>query len=83
MKKLRKIVPIMVEEMHIYWTHGQTFHPYIIEENGQEMDWIAIGVLKYIRTVINAYLKYQVKSYSKIDNSVNNQKSKVSKSNFS
>ena len=32
---------------------------------------------------INAYLKNQVENHSKIDNSVNNQKSKISKSNFS
>ena len=32
---------------------------------------------------INAYLKNQVKNYSKIDNSINNQKSKISESNFS
>ena len=32
---------------------------------------------------INAYLKNQVENQSKIDNSVNNQKSNISKSNFS
>ena len=32
---------------------------------------------------ITAYLKNQVKNHSKIENSVNNKKSKISKSNFS
>ena len=32
---------------------------------------------------INSYLKNQVENHFKIDNSVNNQKSKISKSNFS
>ena len=50
---------------------------------GHELDQRAIGVWKYVRTGINAYLKTQVKNRSKIDNSVNNQKSKISKSNFS
>ena len=26
--KMRKIASLMVEEMHIYWKHGQTFNPY-------------------------------------------------------
>ena len=38
---------------------------------------------KYVRMVINSYLKNQVKKYSKIVNTVNNQKSEISKSNFS
>ena len=53
------------------------------EENGQELDQRAIGVWKYIRMGINAYLKNQVENFSKIDNSVNNQTSKILKSNFS
>ena len=40
------------------------------EENSQELDQKAIGVWKYILTVINAYLKNQVEKYSKIDNYV-------------
>ena len=53
------------------------------EENGHEIDQRAIGVWKYIRTGINANLKNQVENHSKIDNTVNNQKSKMSKFNFS
>ena len=41
---------------------------------GHELDRISIGVWKYVRTGINAYLKNQVESHSKIDNSGNNQK---------
>ena len=40
-------------------------------------------VWKYARTEINSYLKNQVEYHSKIDNTVNNQKSNISKSNFS
>ena len=47
------------------------------------LDEISIGVWKYLRRGINAYLKNQVENYSKIDHSVNNQKSKISKYNFS
>ena len=25
---MSKIAPIVVEEMHVYWKHGQNFHPY-------------------------------------------------------
>ena len=53
------------------------------EENGHELDQRTIRFLKYVRTVINAYLKNQVENHSKMDNSVNNQKSKISNSNFS
>ena len=49
---------------------------------GHELDQRAIGVWKYVRTGINTYLKNQVENHSKIDNSINNQKSKISKSNF-
>ena len=42
----------------------------LTEESGHEIDQREIGVWKYIRTGINAYLKKQVKNYSKIDNSV-------------
>ena len=50
---------------------------------GHEHDQRAIGVWKYILTVINAYLENQLENHSKIDNSVNNQKSKFFKSNLS
>ena len=40
------------------------------EKNCQELDQRAIGVWKYVRTEINAYLKNQIENYSKIDNSV-------------
>ena len=53
------------------------------EENGHELDQRAIRVWKYLRTGINAYLKNQVENHSKIDNYVNNQKSKISESNCS
>ena len=53
------------------------------EENGQELDHIDIWVWKYVRIGINADLKNQVENHSKIDNYVNNQKSKISKYNFS
>ena len=48
-----------------------------------ELDQRAIGVWKYVCTVINASLNNQVENHSKMDNSVNNQKSKISKSNLS
>ena len=75
---MSKIALILVEEMQVPWEVGQTFQPYSTEENVQELDQRVIGVWKYVRTVINAYLKNQVENYSKIDNSVNNQKSKIS-----
>ena len=50
---------------------------------GHELDQRAIGVWKCVHTGINAYLNNQVKKHSKIDNSMNNQKSKISESNFS
>ena len=53
------------------------------EENVHELDQRAIRVWKYVRTGINAYFKNQVENHSKVDNSVNNQNSKISKSNFS
>ena len=40
-----------------------------------ELDQVVIGILKYVRMVILACLKNQVKNHSKIENSVNNQKS--------
>ena len=52
------------------------------EENGQELEQRAIGLWKYARTGILACLKNQVENHSKIDNSINNQKSKTSMSNF-
>ena len=48
------------------------------EENGQELYQRAIGAWKYVCTGINAYLDDQVENYSKIDNSVDNQKFKLS-----
>ena len=53
------------------------------EENGHELNQRAIGLWKYICTVILAYMKNQVKKHFKVDNSVKNQKSKTSKSNSS
>ena len=53
------------------------------EENGHELDQRSIRVWKYVRTGINEYLKNQAGNHSKIDNSVNDQKSKIYKSNFS
>ena len=50
---------------------------------GHKLDQRSIGVWKYVRTEINAYLKNQVENHSKIDSSIKNQKSKISKSNFS
>ena len=47
---------------------------------GHELNQRVIGFWEYVRTVINAYLKNQVKNHSKIDNSLYNQKSKISKS---
>ena len=41
-----------------------------------------IGIWKYVRTGIIVCLKNQVENHSKIDNYVNNQKSKTSKSNL-
>ena len=52
------------------------------EENVHELDQRAIRVWKYVRTGINAYFKNQVENHSKVDNSVNNQKYKIFKSNF-
>ena len=49
------------------------------EENAHEIDMRVIGLWKYVRTGILACLKNQVKNHSKIDNSVNNQKSKTPK----
>ena len=37
---------------------------------------------KYVRMGINLYPKNQVENHSKVDNSINNQKSKISKSNL-
>ena len=48
-----------------------------------ELNQRAIGVWKYVRTWIHAYLENQVKNHSKIGNTVNNQKYKISRSNFS
>ena len=47
--------------------HIGKFHT---EENGKGLNQRAIGVLNYVPTGINAYLKNQVENYSKIDNSV-------------
>ena len=54
-------------EMRFYLLNIKKLHT---EENGQELDQRGIGVWKYVRTGINAYLKNQVENYSKIDNSV-------------
>ena len=80
---MSKIALKMVEEMHYPWKYGQSFHPDSTEENSQELDQRAITVWKYVCTRIHTYLKNQFENYSKIDNSVNNQKSKICKSNFS
>ena len=53
------------------------------EEKVHELDQREFGVWKYIRTGINAYFKNQVENQPKIENYVNNQKSKISKSNLS
>ena len=53
------------------------------KENFHELDQGVIGIWKYVRMGILVYLKNQVENHSKIDNSVNNQKSKTYKSNFS
>ena len=63
--------------------YGQTFHRYSTEENGHELNQRGIRAWKYVRTEINAYLENQVENYSKIDNFVNKQNAKISKSNFS
>ena len=63
--------------------YGQNFHPYSTEENVHELNKRSIIVWKYVHTVVNAYLKNQVENHSKIDNSVNNQKSKISRYIFS
>ena len=63
--------------------YGHTFYPYSTEENGHELNQRSIIFLQYVHTVLNVYFKNQVEKQSKIDNSVNNQKSKISKSNFS
>ena len=47
---------------------------YHTEENGHEIIQREIRVWKYVREGINACLKNQVESHSKIDNSGNNQK---------
>ena len=62
--------------------YGQTFHPYSTEENIHELDQRVIRVWKYVRTGINAYLKNQAENHSKIDDYLNNQKSKTFKSIF-
>ena len=67
----------------MYWKASCRDHPYSTEENGHELDQRAIGVWKCLHTGINAYLKNQVENHSKINNSVNNQKSKISKYHFS
>ena len=56
---------------------------FITRTECHELNQRAIGLWKYICTRIDAYLKNQVKNHSKIDNSVNNQKSKIFKSNLS
>ena len=60
-----------------------TYKQFHTEENGHELKQRAIRVWKYIHTRINAYLKNQVENYSKINDSVDNQKSKIFKYNFS
>ena len=72
-----------------HWFRGSTENlrpagwKFSTRTGGHELDKRAIGVWKYVRTGINAYLKNQFENHSKIGNSVNNQKSKISKSNFS
>ena len=44
---------------------------------------LSTSTRQYVRTGINTYLENQVENHSKIGNSVNNQKPKISKSNFS
>ena len=59
----------------VYIIHMNKLHT---EENGHKLDLRVIGVWKYVRTGINAYLKNQAENHSKIDNTVNNQKFKTS-----
>ena len=66
------------DDLWLYLLQLKTSHT---EGNGHELDQRAIGLWKYVGML--ACLKNQVENHSKIENSVNNQKSKTSESNFS
>ena len=70
--------------------YGHRFHPHSTKENIYELDQRAMNLIrerldfeKYARTGITAYLKTKLKNNSQIDNYINTQNSKISKSNLS
>ena len=68
----KSVKKIQIRGKYVYQnkTLPTTYLKLHTEENDQELDQRAIGVWKYVHTGINAYLKNQVKNYSKIDNTV-------------
>ena len=70
-RQANQVYIFLYRESRIYLLYIKTYHT---QENGHEINQREIRVWKYVRTGINAYLKNQVESHSKIDNSGNNQK---------
>ena len=89
MELLRPITLLISNIKYVLVTrdNNRSLHPvgwkFSTRTGGHELDQRATVVWKYIRMVINAHFKNQVKNHSKIESSINDQKSKRSKSNFS